>query len=69
MKDFIESFLEEFDSGCVEAGYVIAGGIDSYIAQQEAGKEISRGQSQNIEVEIDENSQISLKEYKETFKK
>ena len=69
LKDFVENFLDEFDSGCVEAGYVVAGGIDSYVAQQEAGKEILHGKSENIEVEIDENGKVNLKEYKEAVKK
>ncbi len=64
LRDFVENFLDEFDSGCVEAGYVIAGGIDSYIAQQEANKDILFGKSQNIEVKIDENGKVELKEYK-----
>ncbi|MGB3761273.1 MAG: hypothetical protein WBA07_33680 [Rivularia sp. (in: cyanobacteria)] len=69
LKDFVENFLDEFDSGCVEAGYVVAGGIDSYVAQQEAGKDILQGKSQNIEVEVDENGKINLKEYKESITK
>lgn len=65
LRDFIENFLEEFDSGCVEAGYVVAGGIDSYLAEQKASKEIFQGKEQNIEVEFDDNGNIKLKEYKE----
>lgn len=65
LKDFIENFLDEFDSSCVEAGYVIAGGIDAFIAGQAAAKDVIQGKSQNVEVEFNENGTIKLKEYKE----
>jgi hypothetical protein len=34
LKNFVEEFLEEAWDGCVEAGYVIANGIDSYLAAE-----------------------------------
>lgn len=64
LKDFVQNFLEEFDSSCVEAGYVIAGGIDSYIASQRASREVLDGKSTNIEVEYKEDGTIGLTEYK-----
>lgn len=68
LKDFTQNFLEEFDSSCVEAGYVVAGGIDSYVAEQANTAEIVRGREQDIQVEIDENGDVKLSEYKENIK-
>lgn len=34
LRNFVEEFLEEAWEGCVEAGYIVANGIDSYLAQQ-----------------------------------
>jgi hypothetical protein len=34
VKSFVESFTEQFASSCIEAGYVIAGSIDSFYIQQ-----------------------------------
>ena len=64
LQDFIENFLEEFDSTCIEAGYVIAGGIDSYMAQQSVTEELLKGKQQNVEIEFNEDGSIKLKEYK-----
>ncbi|MGB3652949.1 MAG: hypothetical protein WBA41_17270 [Rivularia sp. (in: cyanobacteria)] len=69
LREFVENFLEEFDESCVEAGYVIAGGIDNYIAQQAVTKDIMNGKPQNIEVEVMDDGKVKLKEYKEKFKK
>lgn len=33
IEDFLEELLEEFGEACIEAGYVIAGGLDSYAAE------------------------------------
>ena len=68
LKDFIQNFLDEFDSSCIEAGYVVAGGIDAYAAQQAATRELVNGKQQNIQVEIDENGDVKLTEYKEKTK-
>lgn len=32
LKNFTEELFEEFGDACIEAGYVVAGGIDSYLA-------------------------------------
>jgi hypothetical protein len=34
LRNFVEEFLEEAWEGCVEAGYILANGIDAYLAQQ-----------------------------------
>lgn len=33
-QNFIEEFLEEFSDAVIEAGYVVAGGLDRYVAEQ-----------------------------------
>lgn len=66
-KEFVQNFLEELDSSCMEAGYIIANSIDSFIAQQSVSKEATTGKSQNIQVEIDQNGEVKLQEYKSAF--
>jgi hypothetical protein len=39
VRNFVEEFLEEAWEGCVEAGYVVANSIDSYISQQKLGRQ------------------------------
>ncbi|MBD2571352.1 hypothetical protein [Anabaena lutea] len=39
VRNFVEEFLEEAWEGCVEAGYVVAGGIDSYISKQKLARQ------------------------------
>jgi hypothetical protein len=34
IRNFVEEFLEESWEGCVEAGYVVANSIDSYLAAE-----------------------------------
>ncbi|NJN09232.1 MAG: hypothetical protein HC815_15070 [Richelia sp. RM1_1_1] len=64
LKSFVENFLEEFDETCIEAGYVIAGGLDTYIAQKNLEKVTERNSTKNIEVEVQENGSVTLKEFK-----
>lgn len=39
LKNFVEEFLEEAWEGCVEAGYVVADSLASYIAQQKVAQQ------------------------------
>lgn len=64
LKNFIENFLEEFDDTCVEAGYVIAGGIDAYAAERSLTQDIGIGRNQNIEVQVQNDGSVKLKEFK-----
>lgn len=64
LRDFIENFLDDFDDTCIEAGYVVAGGIDAFLAQQSVSREVTVGQSSNIEVSFDQNGDISLERYR-----
>jgi hypothetical protein len=34
IENFLEELIESFIDGCIEAGYVVAGGLDSWVAQQ-----------------------------------
>lgn len=40
LKNFVEEFLEEAWDGCVEAGYVVANSIDSYLAAEKLKQQI-----------------------------
>ena len=52
VRNFVEEFLEEAWDGCVEAGYVVANSLDSYIAQQKMGEQqgVPLGQQRYVEV-------------------
>ncbi len=47
---FAEEFLEEFGEGCIEAGYVLAGGLDSWVMQQRISRETQFGKERAIEI-------------------
>lgn len=55
VQDFIEEFLEEAWEGCVEAGYVVANSLDSYIAQQRLAsqQQLILGRQRYLEVQPD----------------
>jgi hypothetical protein len=52
VRNFIEEFLEEAWEGCVEAGYVVANSLDSYIAQQKLAsqQQLILGKQRYVEV-------------------
>ena len=58
-KAFIDQAYQEFGMACTEAGYVVAGALDSYMYQ----KNLTRNENL-IEVEFDENNKPIVKEYK-----
>jgi hypothetical protein len=47
-EEFLQEFLDEFGDGCVEAGYVVAGGIDSYLAERRLTQEALQGRSNQL---------------------
>lgn len=55
IKNFVEEFLEEAWDGCVEAGYVVANSIDSYIAAEKLKKQIlpAMGETKYVEIKPD----------------
>lgn len=61
VRDFVEEFLEEAWDGCVEAGYVVANSLDTYVAQQKL--QPPGGQTRLVEIQPDrsiENERIIL---------
>jgi len=60
LKTFVEQFYEEFVESCVEAGYVIAQGLDSYVLQQQMTADATNGNERIVQVipdrEADDNS-------------
>ena len=40
LQNFVEEFLEESWEGCVEAGYVVAGAADTFLAQEKLAQEV-----------------------------
>ncbi|KST64082.1 hypothetical protein [Mastigocoleus testarum] len=61
VKGFIENFVEEFSETCIEAGYVVAGGLDAFYAQQHQAKDVLLGKEQTIELEFKDDGKIEAK--------
>lgn len=53
LRNFVEEFLEELAESCVEAGYVLAQGLDSWVLQSKMQRDEIWGQEQVIEVTPD----------------
>jgi hypothetical protein len=53
LENFVEELYEEALDACVEAGYVIAGGLDTWIAQQKLQKNQILGQQRILEIQPD----------------
>ena len=56
---FVDQAYQEFGMACTEAGYVVAGALDSYMYQKNLAKNESL-----IEIEFDQNNKPIVKEYK-----
>ncbi len=50
IRNFTEEFLEEFFDSCVEAGYIVAHGIDAFYAQQRLQRDIILGSEEGVEI-------------------
>lgn len=50
VKNFAQEFLEEFGDACIEAGYVVAGAIDSYVAKAKIANRTILGNDQTVEI-------------------
>ena len=50
IQNFVENFLEEADEACIEAGYVVAGSIDAYLAANQMSNRNILGEEQAVEV-------------------
>ncbi|AKG21495.1 hypothetical protein [Calothrix sp. 336/3] len=55
VKNFVEEFLEEAWDGCVEAGYVIANSLDSWVLQQKVAQQqnLVLGKQRYVEIQPD----------------
>lgn len=52
LKNFTEELIEEFADSCIEAGYVVAGSADSYLAMQRLANENILGEERTIEITL-----------------
>lgn len=55
VKNFVEEFLEEAWEGCVEAGYVVANSVDSYLAAERLRQQVmpELGRTRYVEIQLD----------------
>lgn len=44
VRTFVESFLEEYWEGCVEAGFIVAGAMDSWVWQQKTAQKAAQAE-------------------------
>ena len=51
-KNFTEELVEEFSDSCIESGYIIASGIDSYLASAKAAYGGTLGDDELVEILI-----------------
>lgn len=52
-QDAVEEFVEEFSDACIEAGYVVAGSLDSYYAQSKIMAPAIVGNQQIVMIDFD----------------
>lgn len=52
-QEFVEELWDEFLDGCVEAGYVIAGGLDNWFLEQQLAQQTLLGSDRVIEITPD----------------
>ncbi len=50
IQNFVEEFYDESLDGCVEAGYVLAQGLDNWVLEQKNAQSYQQGSSQLIEI-------------------
>lgn len=50
LQNLIEEGIEEFDDACIEAGYIVAQGIDSYLAAAKAAHEGTWGPDETVRI-------------------
>ena len=63
IRNFVEEFYDELIDSCVEAGYVIAGGLDTWVLQQQMTADAVHGQQRLVTIQPDresENETITL---------
>lgn len=60
LQNFVEEFFEEAIDACVEAGYIIAGGLDSWILQQRQMKTSILGKERVVELQPDREAEKEI---------
>lgn len=51
IENFLENFVDDLIDSCIEAGYVIAGGLDSWVAQQKLAQATQFGVEEVVEIQ------------------
>lgn len=59
LKEFVEEFVDALGESCVEAGYVVAGGMDNFLMEQKIAKRQQLGQERVVEVLLNRNDPSS----------
>lgn len=67
-RQFVDQFLQNFGSSCVEAGYVVANSLDSYIASQKAAQQGILGEEKLVEINFNDDGTTTMKEVPEKKK-
>ena len=59
IRNFTEEFFEEFSDSCIEAGYVIANSVDSYMAMQRMATDNALGEETTVEIVLNRDTDRS----------
>jgi hypothetical protein len=59
LKEFVEEFVDALGESCINAGYVVAGGVDNFIMEQKLAKRQQLGQERVVEVLLNRNDPSS----------
>lgn len=57
-KEFIEEFYEELGDACIEAGYVVAGGLDNFLAMQKLSNNNIFGKEATVEILLNRSTPV-----------
>ena len=53
LKSFAEEFFEEADEACIEAGFVVANSVDSFLVAQKLAQQSALGSERTVEILLD----------------
>ncbi|MBD2001920.1 MULTISPECIES: hypothetical protein [Cyanophyceae] len=57
LRTFVENFFEEAADACIEAGYVVAGAVDSYMASAKVANQGLLGPERTVEILLDRSTE------------
>lgn len=59
-KEFVEEFWDELGDACIEAGFIVAGSLDGFFAQQKVANQMYFGDEKLVEIQMSRKSTDEL---------